>query len=85
MLYKAGFESVEISEETQVVWFMNPEEVWAYNMDMGPFPMMLKTQLSNNQQSEIKDRFKKIFAELMTDRGIESAFHLLYAVAEKGG
>ena len=85
MLYKAGFESVEISEEIQKIWFANPEEVWAFNMDMGPFPMMLQMQFSHDQQSEIKVRFKKIFEELMTDRGIESAFHLLYAVAGKGG
>jgi ubiquinone/menaquinone biosynthesis C-methylase UbiE len=85
MLYKAGFESVEMTGENQVVYFTNPEDVWAYNMGMGPFPMMLKTQLSYDQQREIKYRFKKVFEELMTDRGIESTFHLLYAVAVKGG
>jgi ubiquinone/menaquinone biosynthesis C-methylase UbiE len=85
MLYTAGFTSVKITEEIQEVWFANPEEVWAFNMDMGPFPMMLQMQFSHDQVNEIMYRFRKIFEELMTERGIESTFHLLYAVAEKGG
>jgi ubiquinone/menaquinone biosynthesis C-methylase UbiE len=85
MLYTAGFTSVEIVEETQEVWFTKPEEVWAFNMDMGPFPMMLQMQFSHDQRNEIMYRFKKIFEELMTECGIEGTFHLLYAVAEKGG
>ncbi len=85
MLYKAGFESVEISEEIQEVWFANPEEVWAFNMDMGPFPMMLQMQFSHDQQNEIIHRFKSLLKDLMTKRGIKAAFHLLYAIAVKGG
>jgi ubiquinone/menaquinone biosynthesis C-methylase UbiE len=85
MLYTAGFTSVEITEEIQEVWFAKPEEVWAFNMDMGPFPMMLQMQFSHDQRNEIIHRFKRLLRDLMTERGIKTAFHLLYAIAVKGG
>ncbi len=85
MLYKAAFASMEMIEETQEIWFTKPEDIWAFNMDMGPFPVMLQTQLSSDQQSEIIQRFKILLGDLMTTRGIKSTFHLLYTIAEKGG
>jgi ubiquinone/menaquinone biosynthesis C-methylase UbiE len=85
MLSKAGFTSVEITEELHEVWFTNPEEVWAFNMDMGPFPMMLQMQFSHDQQDEIMRRFESLLRDLMTERGIKAAFHFLYAIAVKRG
>jgi len=85
MLRKAAFTAVELSEETDEVWVENPEEIWAFNLDMGPFPMMLRRQLTVGQRRELERRFMISLQGLMTDRGIRCTFHLLHALAEKGG
>jgi hypothetical protein len=72
-------------EETDEVWFTAPEEIWAFNMDMGPFPIMLRQQLSIDQQRSLIQEFKAMMGSLMTERGIMSTFHLIYALAEKEG
>jgi ubiquinone/menaquinone biosynthesis C-methylase UbiE len=85
LLHQAGFTAVELIEETDEVWFESPEEVWAFNLDMGPFPVMLRQQLSAEQRRELVRQFMTMLGDLTTERGIESTFHLLYALAEKGG
>ena len=85
LLHNAGFTAVQLIEETDEVWFENPEEIWAFNLDMGPFPVMLQQQLSAGQRAELQRRFTMMLEDLMTDRGIRCRFHLLYALAEKGG
>ena len=84
MLHEAAFSAVELLEENDTVWFEDPAEVWAFNLDMGPFPVMLRQQLTAGQQKELERRFASKLQELMTDRGIRCTFHLLYALAEKG-
>jgi ubiquinone/menaquinone biosynthesis C-methylase UbiE len=85
LLCNAAFTAVELIEETEEVWFENPEEVWAFDLDMGPFPVMLRRQLSAEQRRDLERRFATMLEGLMTDRGIRCTFHLLYALAEKGG
>jgi ubiquinone/menaquinone biosynthesis C-methylase UbiE len=85
LLHGAGFTAVELIEEADEVWFESPEEIWAFNLDMGPFPVMLRQQLSAEQRREIVRQFVAMLGALMTERGIRSTFHLLYALAEKGG
>jgi len=85
LLGDAGFTAVELIEETDEVWFEDPEEVWAFNMDMGPFPVMLRRQLSAEQRRELARQFVAMLENLMTEQGIGCTFHLLYALAEKGG
>jgi len=85
LLHQAGFTGVELIGETEEVWFENPEQVWAFNLDMGPFPVMLRQQLSAEQRGELVRRFMAMLEGLMTQQGIEGTFHLLYALAEKGG
>jgi SAM-dependent methyltransferase len=84
MLHRAAFTAVELIEESNQVWFENPTEVWAFNLDMGPFPVMLRRQLTAGQRRELEQRFARSLQDLMTDRGIRCRFHLLYALAEKG-
>lgn len=84
-LCNAAFTAVELIEETEEVWFENPDEVWAFNLDMGPFPVMLQRQLSAEQRRDLERQFTTMLKDLSTDRGIRCAFHLLYALAEKGG
>lgn len=84
MLNKAGFTVVELLEEDDEVWFENPAQAWAFNLDMGPFPVMLRRQLTDGQRRELERRFAGSLQGLMTDRGIRCTFHLLYALAEKG-
>jgi ubiquinone/menaquinone biosynthesis C-methylase UbiE len=84
LLRRAAFTAVEVIEETDEVWFKNPEEVWAFNLDMGPFPVMLQRQLAAGQRRELERRFTAMLEGLMTDRGISCTFHLLYALAERG-
>jgi ubiquinone/menaquinone biosynthesis C-methylase UbiE len=85
LLLDAGFTAVELTEETDKVWFKDPEEVWAFNSDMGPFPVMLQRQLSPGQRREMERRLATMLQGLMTDRGVRCSFHLLYALAEKRG
>jgi ubiquinone/menaquinone biosynthesis C-methylase UbiE len=85
LLREADFTAVELIEEAEGVWFGSPEEIWAFNLDMGPFPVMLRRQLSVEQQGELERQFTMMLQELMTDQGIACKFHLLYALAEKGG
>jgi ubiquinone/menaquinone biosynthesis C-methylase UbiE len=85
LLQRAGFTAVELIEEAEEVWFESPEEVWAFNMDMGPFPVMLRRQLSTEQQRELARRCMAMLEDLMTEQGIGCTFHPLYALAEKGG
>jgi SAM-dependent methyltransferase len=84
LLTRTGFTAVELIEETDEVWFVLPEEAWLFNTDMGPFPVMLRWQLPADQRRELKRQFVAMLEDLMTERGIESTFHLLYAVAGKG-
>jgi ubiquinone/menaquinone biosynthesis C-methylase UbiE len=84
LLHQAGFTAVELIEETDEVWFESPEEVWAFNLDMGPFPVMLRQQLSVERRRELARQFMAMLGDLTTERGIEGTFHLLYALAEKG-
>ena len=83
MLHRAAFTAVELIEESDQVWFEHPAEVWAFNLDMGPFPVMLRRQLTAGQRRELERRFARSLEDLMTDRGIRCRFHLLYALAEK--
>ena len=84
-LTRTGYTAVEIIEETDEVWFETPEQVWAFNLDMGPFPIMLKRQLSADQQRKLNHHFIVMLENLVSDRGIKSTFHLIYALARKGG
>jgi ubiquinone/menaquinone biosynthesis C-methylase UbiE len=83
LLTRTGFSGVELIEETDEIWFTNPEEVWAFNMDMGPFPIMLRQQLSLDEQKELFHQFKDAMGNLRTEQGIKSTFHLIYALAGK--
>lgn len=85
LLRESAFTAVELIEETDEVWAENPEQIWAFNLDMGPFPVMLRRQLSVGQRRELERRFVMMLQDLMTDRGIRCTFHLLYALAKKGG
>jgi len=83
LLTQAGFKGVELIGETDEVWFASPEEVWAFNLDMGPFPVMLRDQLSKDQHRELFNKFNALMDDLMTDQGIKSTFHLLNALGQK--
>jgi SAM-dependent methyltransferase len=83
LLRKSAFTTVELIEEVDEIWFESPEEVWAFNLDMGPFPIMLRQQLAVGKRLELERRFTAMLEDLMTDRGIRCTFHLLYALAEK--
>jgi SAM-dependent methyltransferase len=83
LLDQSGFNKVELIEETDEVWFKNPEEVWAFNMDMGPFPIMLRNQLSSDQQRYVIHEFETMMGDLKTNSGIKSTFHLIYSLAKK--
>jgi ubiquinone/menaquinone biosynthesis C-methylase UbiE len=85
LLCEVGFTAVELIEETDEVWFEDPGEVWAFNMDMGPFPVMLRRQLSAEQRRGLARQFVVMLENLMTEQGIGCTFHPQYALAEKGG
>jgi SAM-dependent methyltransferase len=85
LLTRTRFSKIVLIEETDEVWFATPEEVWDFNTDMGPFPIMLQQQLSVDQREELLHEFKAMMGNLLTERGIRSTFHLIYTLAEKEG
>jgi ubiquinone/menaquinone biosynthesis C-methylase UbiE len=85
LLREAGFTNIALVEKDEEVWFKSPEEVWAFDLDMGPFPIMLRQQLSIEEQKELARRLTVVLEDLVTERGIKCTFHLLFALAEKGG
>lgn len=85
LLHAAGFTAVELIAALEEVWFESPEQVWAFDMDMGPFPVMLRRHLSAAGTAELERQFMAMLEHLITAQGIECTFHLLYALAEKGG
>jgi SAM-dependent methyltransferase len=85
LLNQAGFVANELFQEKVQVCFENPTQVWAFDLDMGPFPIMLQQQLSAQQQGELEKRFNTMLENLMTEQGIECIFHPLYALSKKGG
>jgi ubiquinone/menaquinone biosynthesis C-methylase UbiE len=85
LLCEAGFTAVELIEEVEQVWVESPAALWAFNLDMGPFPVMLRQQLSTRRRQELERRFVTMLEDLMTEQGIGCKFHPLYALAEKGG
>ena len=85
LLTRTGYASVELIEEIDEVWFETPDQVWAFNLDMGPFPIMLRRQLSADQQQKLNHHFITMLEDLVSDRGIKSTFHLIYALTRKGG
>ena len=85
LLHEAGFTAVELIKETEQVWFKSPEQVWAFGLDMGPFPVMLRQQLSSERQKELAQRFTAMLKDLVTEQGIRCTFHPLYALSKKGG
>jgi len=84
LLQEAGFIAVKLIEETDEVWFESAEEAWAFDLDMGPFPVMLQQQLSAERQKNLARQFTVVLEDLITEQGIGCTFHLLYAIAEKG-
>jgi ubiquinone/menaquinone biosynthesis C-methylase UbiE len=84
ILDRIGFSNVRNCEEKEEIWFDTPEDVWAYNMDMGPFPIMLTSQLTIEQQEDLFNQFAVMLGDQITESGIKSTFHLLYTTAEKG-
>ncbi len=85
LLHQAGFAASELIQETEKVCFESPAQVWAFDLDMGPFPVMLQRQLPTQRRSELERRFIAMLENLMTEQGIECIFHPLYALAQKGG
>jgi ubiquinone/menaquinone biosynthesis C-methylase UbiE len=85
LLREAGFIAVELIEEAEQVRVESPAALWAFNLDMGPFPVMLRQQLSIERRQELEHRFVTMLQDLMTPQGIECTFHPLYTLAEKGG
>ena len=83
-MLKTGFEKVKLFAEKKEFWAKNPAQLWAFNLDMGPFPIMLRRQLSPKQQVDLMHNFLDILQDLTTKKGIKCVFHPLYALAEKG-
>ncbi|MCP4537654.1 MAG: class I SAM-dependent methyltransferase [Chloroflexi bacterium] len=83
LLHKVGFTNVKLYEETEEICFESPKQVWAFNLDMGPFPVMLQEQLSIEQQKELTQQVSTVLKDLMTEQGIKCTFHPLYSLAEK--
>lgn len=83
MMRAAGFSDEQIIYEHVDLWFEDPEEIWEWNLAMGPFPIMLEGQLTPDQQRELRQRYVDMLDPLRTVDGIKCTFHPLYALASK--
>jgi ubiquinone/menaquinone biosynthesis C-methylase UbiE len=83
MLQAGGFSNVRLIYEHIDLWFEGPEEIWEWNLAMGPFPIMLEQQLTPDQQRDLKLHYIEMLDPLRTMDGIQCAFHPLYALAYK--
>jgi len=83
LLEEAGFNAIELIAEEEDVWAKDPAQIWAFNLDMGPFPVMLQQQLSTEERVQLEQQFIDILEKLITENGIKCVFHPLYALAEK--
>lgn len=83
MLQAAGFSNDRLIYEHIDFWFEDPEEIWRWNLAMGPFPIMLEQQLTPDKQRELERRFMDMLDPLRTIDGIKCSFHPLYALANK--
>jgi SAM-dependent methyltransferase len=83
LLQAGGFSNIRLICEHFDLWFESPEEIWEWNLAMGPFPIMLEQQLTSTQQRELKNRYIEMLDPLRTTDGVKCTFHLLYALAEK--
>ncbi len=84
LLDVGGFSDVRLIYEHIDLWFESPEEIWEWNLAMGPFTIMLEQQLTPDQQRELQHRYIEMLAPLRTTDGIQCTFHPLYALAYKG-
>jgi ubiquinone/menaquinone biosynthesis C-methylase UbiE len=83
LLQAADFSKPRLICEHTDLWFEDPEEIWEWNLAMGPLPIMLEQQLTPNQRQELKHRYIEMLDPLRTTEGIKCTFHPLYALAEK--
>jgi ubiquinone/menaquinone biosynthesis C-methylase UbiE len=84
LLVSAGLTHVQLEAEEIDVSFPDPQAVWDYNMSMGPFPMMLRHQLSEAKRQRLQERYLEMVASVASQEGIRCTFHVLYALAHQG-
>ncbi len=83
LLEAAGLVEIKLLQEHIELCFERPEEIWDWNMAMGPFPIMLEQQLTPEQRRELEYRYIEMLKPLVTPKGIVCTFHPLYALARK--
>jgi hypothetical protein len=80
LLAGAGFQAITLIQEHVELWFATPQEIWEWNLAMGPLPIMLETQLTATQRQALAQRYRDMLAPLVTPQGIACTFHPLYAL-----
>lgn len=85
MLEQAGFTSIRSLVEPVELYFSSPQEIWEWNLAMGPFPIMLEQQLTPTQQHELHHLYLEMLQPLVTPKGIPCTFYPLYTLARKAG
>ena len=83
LLEAAGLAEIRLEAEAVELWFESPQDVWDYNMSMGPFPVMLRQQLTPAQRESLRERFLEMVNEIASPQGVRCTFHPLYALAHK--
>lgn len=83
LLEQAGFFSIHSIIEPIELCFSSPQEVWEWNLAMGPFPIMLEQQLTPEQRRQLHQQYLEMLLPLETPQGIPCTFHPLYTLARK--
>ncbi len=83
LMEQSGFVSVRSLVEPVELCFDSPQEIWEWNLAMGPFSIMLEQQLTPERQEELRNRYIEMLQPLMTPKGIPCTFYPLYTLACK--
>jgi len=83
LLESAGLAQVRLEAADVDTCFKDSQAVWDYNMSMGPFPMMLRHQLREDERQRLHERFLEIMDTVASQEGIRCTFHVLYALARR--
>jgi ubiquinone/menaquinone biosynthesis C-methylase UbiE len=83
LMEAAGLTDIRLEADAVDLWFESPEDVWEYNVGMGPFVIMLRDQLSASQQQKLRERYIEMVSTIASPEGVRCTFHPLYALARK--
>ncbi|MBI2844988.1 MAG: class I SAM-dependent methyltransferase [Chloroflexi bacterium] len=82
LLSEAGFKGISSQEEWEDFIFHDPQEVWEFQISLGPITATLQQLSPEKQEQFIADYMSRV-EDLATPQGIPANFRVLLAFAQK--